>query len=164
MAFFGLVLCRITGGCLNFALSGSLTKDLQVTQEPHLCYVPENLLEWHVVLSCCYSRLCIIQTTCRPDAEQICIQTVKSSHICVTYLDHANGNLAWSADFIIGPRYIIFYFCPDLILSKLNLTLSVGSEKIQKLWFLPAIYVRNLSSLMPSLDDYCILEHSVTAW
>lgn len=84
MAFFGLVLCRITGGCLNFALSGSVTKDLQVAREPHLCYVPQNLLEWHVVLSCCYSRLCIIQTTCRPDAERLCIQTVKCSHICVT--------------------------------------------------------------------------------
>lgn len=60
-------------------------------------------------------------------------------------------------------HYFLFLSWADLILSKLNLTLS-GPEKIQKLWLLRAVFVRNLSSLMPSLDDYCILEHSVTAW
>lgn len=29
-----------------------------------VCHVVRNLLDWHVLLFCCYSRLCIIQTTC----------------------------------------------------------------------------------------------------
>ena len=29
-----------------------------------VCHVVRNVLDWHVLLLCCYSRLCIIQTTC----------------------------------------------------------------------------------------------------
>lgn len=60
--------------------------------------VVRNMLDRHILLFCCYSRLCIMQTTCCWDTERDCKQTLKRNYFCDTYINKAERNTAWSAN------------------------------------------------------------------